>query len=99
LNLSTQGGAQTALETIDQAIVIKDQARAHFGAMINRLENTASNLSIQAENIQSAESQITDVDVATEMTKYSLNSIKAQAAVAMLAQANTLPQMALSLLK
>jgi flagellin len=98
LDISTQAGAQGALTTIDSAILVKDQARAHFGAMMNRLSNTVSNLSIQSENIQAAESQISDVDVATEMTKFVNSQIKAQAAVAMLAQANAIPQMALSLI-
>ncbi len=77
----------------------KDTGRAHFGAMMNRLENTVTNLTIQAENIQAAESQISDVDVAFEMTNFMNTQIKAQAAVAMLSQANTMPQMALSLLQ
>jgi len=98
LDISTQPGAQGSLTTIDSAILAKDQARAHFGAMINRLANTISNLSVQAENVQAAESQISDVDVATEMTTFVNNQIKAQAAVAMLAQANTLPQLALKLI-
>ena len=66
--------------------------------MMNRLENTVSNLTIQTENIQAAESQISDVDVAYEMTQFINNQIKAQAAVAMLAQANLIPQMAMTLL-
>ena len=98
LSIESQESAQAALTTIDAAIATKDTARAHFGAMMNRLENTVSNLTIQAENIQAAESQISDVDVAYEMTQFVNNQIKAQAAVAMLAQANMIPQMALSLL-
>jgi flagellin len=98
LAITTQASAQAALGTIDTAILAKDTARAHFGASINRLENTVSNLTIQAENIAAAESQISDVDVASEMTQFVNTQIKAQAAVAMLAQANTMPQMALTLL-
>ena len=98
LDIGTQPGAQNALTTIDSRHSPKDQARAHFGAMMNRLSNTVSNLSIQSQNVQAAESQISDVDVATEMTNFTNNQIKAQAAVAMLSQANTLPQMALSLI-
>ena len=98
LDISTQPGAQNALTIIDSAILAKDTARAHFGAMMNRLSNTVSNLSIQSENVQAAESQISDVDVATEMTKFVNSQIKSQAAVAMLSQANNLPQMALSLI-
>jgi len=98
LSIASQTSAQGALATITSAITAKDTSRAHFGAMMNRLENTVTNLSIQAENIQAAESQISDVDVALEMTQFINNQIKAQAAVAMLAQANMVPQMAISLL-
>ena len=98
LNISTQHSAQAALEVINDAITAKDTGRAHFGAMMNRLSNTVTNLTVQSENIQAAESQISDVDVATEMTKFTNLQIKSQAAVAMLAQANSLPRMALSLL-
>ena len=94
LSITTAASAQTALTTIDTAILSKDTGRAHFGAMMNRLENTVSNLTIQAENIQAAESQISDVDVAFEMTNFMNTQIKAQAAVSMLAQANSMPQMA-----
>ena len=96
--ISTQALAQSALTKIDSAIASKDEIRANLGAMQNRLENTISNLSIQAENLQAAESQISDVDVATEMTEFVRNQVMAQAGVAMLAQANALPQMALTLL-
>jgi flagellin len=96
--ISTQSAAQVALEAIDDAIKTKDNIRANLGALSNRLANTVSNLSIQAENLQSAESRISDVDVATEMTEFTRNQVLTQAAVAMLAQANTLPQLALRLL-
>ena len=98
LNIATQHSAQAALDVINGAITLKDTGRAHFGAIMNRLSNTISNLTIQSENIQAAESQISDVDVATEMTKFTNLQIKSQAAVAMLAQANSLPKMALQLL-
>jgi flagellin-like hook-associated protein FlgL len=98
LTIATQHSAQGALEVLQDAIVTKDQGRAHFGAMMNRLQNTVTNLTVQAENIQAAEAQISDVDVAYEMTVMINNQIKAQAAIAMLAQANTMPQMALQLL-
>jgi len=98
LSIASQASAQAALETIDDAIIEKDTARAHFGAMMNRLQNTVTNLTIQAENVQAAESQISDVDVAFEMTNFINLQIKSQAAVAMLAQANMLPQLAMSLI-
>ena len=97
-DISTQANAQRALDAINAAIVSKDNIRAHLGAMQNRLENTITNLEIQAENLQAAESQISDVDVATEMTNFTRNQILTQSAVAMLGQANSLPQMALQLI-
>ena len=96
-DISTQENAQKALEAITAAIVSKDNIRAHLGAIQNRLENTITNLSIQAENLQAAESRISDVDVATEMTQFVRNQILTQSAVAMLSQANSMPQMACSL--
>ena len=96
--VSTQAAAQRAVASINQAIISKDKIRAHLGAMQNRLENTVSNLQIQAENMQAAESRISDVDVATEMTEFVRNQVLTQAAVAMLSQANSLPQMAMQLI-
>ena len=97
-SISTQELAQLALDKINDAIVSKDKIRANLGALQNRLENTISNLEIQAENLQAAESQISDVDVASEMTEFVRQQILTQSAVAMLSQANSLPKMALSLI-
>jgi flagellin len=97
-SISTQELAQKALDAIKTAIVSKDKIRANLGALQNRLENTISNLQIQSENLQSAESQISDVDVATEMTQFVRNQILTQSAVAMLSQANSLPRMAMQLI-
>ncbi len=97
-SISTQEGAQQSLEAIKQAIISKDNIRAHLGALQNRLENTISNLEIQAENLQAAESQISDVDVSQEMTTFVRTQIMTQSAVAMLSQANALPQMAMQLI-
>lgn len=96
--ISTQSAAQQALTAINQAIISKDKIRASLGALQNRLENTISNLTIQAENLQASESRISDVDVATEMTEFVRNQILTQSAVAMLSQANSLPQMAMQLI-
>jgi flagellin len=96
--ISTQSAAQNALEALDTAITSKDNIRASLGALSNRLSNTISNLTIQAQNLQAAESRISDVDVASEMTEFTKNQILVQSAVAMLAQANTLPQLALRLI-
>ncbi|MDR2726014.1 MAG: hypothetical protein LBC90_08175, partial [Candidatus Adiutrix sp.] len=97
-HLRTQSDAQEALDAIQGAIERKDKVRATLGAYINRLENTITNLEIQAENLQASESRISDVDLATEMTNFVKNQVLTQAAVSMLSQANSLPQMALSLL-
>jgi len=96
--VSTQHSAQMALEKLNTAMARKENARAALGAVQNRLENTISNLSIQAENVQAAESRISDVDVATQMTEFVKNQILTQSSVAMLSQANSLPQLALQLI-
>ena len=96
--VSTQQAAQSALVGLNEAVISKDKIRAHLGALQNRLENTISNLTTQAENLQAAESRISDVDVATEMTRFVRNQILTQSAVAMLSQANSLPQLAMSLI-
>ena len=98
-HIRTQSSAQEALAALDDAILRKDIVRANLGAIQNRLENTITNLGIQAENLQASESRISDVDVASEMTELTRNNILAQAATAMLSQANSLPQLALSLLQ
>ena len=97
-SISTQSQAQAALAQIQNAIVSKDKIRAALGALENRLANTVTNLQVQSQNLQSAESQISDVDVATEMTEFVRDQILTQSAVAMLSQANNLPKMALQLL-
>ena len=99
LAITDMGKAQSALAALGTAIDDKDEARASFGVKINRLENTVSVLNIQAENLAAAESRISDVDVAQEMARMTRNQVLAQAGVAMLAQANTMPQLALSLLR
>ena len=96
--VSTQDAAQKALVALTNAIVSKDKIRANLGAMQNRLENTISNLTTQSENLQAAESRISDVDVASEMTNFVRNQILTQSAVAMLSQANSMPQMAMRLI-
>ncbi|OEU65884.1 MAG: flagellin [Desulfovibrio sp. S3730MH75] len=97
-SISTQALAQASLDTLNNAIISKDKIRANLGSTQNRLENTITNLSIQAENVQAAESRISDVDVATEMTEFTKNQILTQAAVAMLSQANNMPRMAMQLI-
>ncbi len=99
LSISTASKAQSALSAVTDAIELKDSARAMFGYMMNRLESTSEVLSIQTENLMASESRISDVDVATEMAALTRNQVLAQAGISMLAQANTMPQMALTLLR
>lgn len=99
INLLTAAAAQDAMARVATAIGLKDTARAAFGYKINRLESTGEVLGIQSENLQTAESRISDVDVATEMATLTRNQVLAQAGTAMLAQANSIPQMALTLLR
>jgi flagellin-like hook-associated protein FlgL len=98
-HIRTQEAGQTALEAVNDAIIRKDVIRANLGSIANRLEATMENLTIQTENLQAAESRISDVDVATEMTEFTKNNILAQAATSMLAQANSLSSLALTLLR
>ena len=97
--VSTAGNAAAALGLVSTAIQLKDSARASFGYMMNRLESTNEVLNIQSENMMAAESRISDVDVATEMAALTRNQVLSQAGVAMLGQANAMPQMALTLLR
>ena len=88
-----------AIETIKEAIQKVSTQRSALGAVQNRLEHTINNLDNVVENTTSAESQIRDTDMATEMVKYSNNNILSQAGQAMLAQANQANQGVLSLLQ
>jgi len=99
LSVTTAASARSALTTLDSAITTKDTARAKFGYTINRLESTGDVLGIQTENLSTAESRISDVDVATEMATLPRNQVLAQAGTSMLSQANSIPQMALTLLQ
>ena len=91
--------AKNAIETIKESIQKVSTQRSALGAVQNRLEHTISNLDNVVENTTSAESQIRDTDMATEMVKYSNNNILAQAGQAMLAQSNQANQGVLSLLQ
>ena len=91
--------ALNAVDTIKEAIQKVSTQRSALGAAQNRLEHTINNLDNVVENTTSAESQIRDTDMATEMVKYSNNNILAQAGQAMLAQSNQSNQGVLSLLQ
>ena len=99
MDLTTTSGAQSALDKLTSAINTKDSYRATLGSLMTRMEAAVSVLNIQAENLMAAESRVSDVDVATEMAAMTRNQVLSQAGIAMLAQANTMPQMALQLLR
>ena len=99
VNLGTQAGANTAIGTIDTAIETVSTQRSTLGAKQNRLEHTIANLDNANENLTSAESRIRDVDMASEMMKFSTSNILQQAAQSMLAQANQQPSQVLQLLQ
>lgn len=99
IDLSTQTGAETAITAINNAIQQTSNERAKLGAFQNRLEHTINNLGTSSENLTAAESRIRDVDMAKEMMEQTKSSILAQAAQAMLAQANQQPQGVLQLLR
>jgi len=91
--------AAAAVTTIEDAIDTVNTQRATYGAQQNKLTHIGNSLSITNENISAAESNIRDVDMASEMSEYTKDNILVQAATAMLAQANSMPQNVLSLLK
>lgn len=99
ISIGTSGEATTALGTVTAAIIMKDTVRAKLGYLMNRLEASTAVIDVQAENLMAAESRISDVDVATEMASLTRTQVLAQAGIAMLSQANTMPQMALQLLR
>ena len=99
IDISTQEGAQAAVDVIKEAINYVSDVRGTLGATQNRLDHTINNLSVMEENIQDAESSIRDTDVADEMMAYTKNNILIQSAQAMLAQANQVPQGVLQLLQ
>ncbi|OXL87052.1 flagellin [Paenibacillus sp. SSG-1] len=99
LKISTQAQADVAIKVIDQATQKVSSERSKLGAVQNRLEHTINNLGTASENLTAAESRIRDVDMAKEMMEQTKNNILAQAAQAMLAQANQQPQGVLQLLR
>ena len=98
LDLTTAANAQTALSSLDTAIQTVSGVRGDLGAAQNRIDVTISNLGSMRENLSAANSRIMDVDVAEETAAMTRNQILMQAGVAVLAQANQLPSVALSLL-
>ena len=97
-NLASVTGAQAAITALDTALATVNTERSTLGATQNRLQMTISNLGNMYENMAASNSRLKDVDVAEESAAFSRNQILSQAATSMLAQANQLPQSALSLI-
>ena len=99
VDITTQAGANSAINVIDGALAFIDDFRADLGAVQNRFESTISNLMNVSENLSAAKSRIMDADFAQETANMTRAQILQQSGTAMLAQANTLPQAALTLLQ
>ena len=97
-SLATTSGAQAAITALDTALATINTERSTLGATQNRLQMTISNLGNMYENMAASNSRLKDVDVAEETAKFTRNQILSQAATSMLAQSNSLPQSALSLI-
>ncbi len=98
-SVATINSSRSAISQIDQAITNTANVRGDLGALMNRLSFTVSFTENEIENIQSSESSISDADIADEVAKMTRSQILSQAATAMLAQANAVPQTALQLLR
>ena len=99
IDVSTTQGATDAIDIADGALARVNSLRGALGAVQNRFESTISNLSTTVENLSAARSRIQDTDFATETANLTRTQILQQAGVAMLSQANSLPQLVLSLLQ
>ena len=98
LSFTTQSGATTAIDVLDDAISSLSERQAALGAILNRMDAAISQLSAASENTSAARSRIRDADFAAETAAFSKNQILQQASSAILAQANVSTQIALSLL-
>ncbi len=99
LDLKTTGGADTAINAMDAALSAVSGSRAKMGAIQNRFASVISNLQSTTENLESARTRIRDADFASETANLTRNQILQQAGTAMLAQANSMPNSVLSLLR
>jgi len=99
LSVADKHSAQRSLSAIDDAIQHVSSVRGELGAIDNRLQSTIRNVAISIENLSAARSRIKDVDMADETAELTRHSILMQAGTSVLAQANSIPKMALSLLQ
>ena len=98
LSIANVSGANDAIQTIDYALSQLSRVRGDIGAVQNRFLSAVSSLSVASENLSAARSRVRDADVAQETAELTRNQILIQAGVSVLAQANQLPSVALSLL-
>ncbi|MEK6736851.1 MAG: flagellin [Pseudomonadota bacterium] len=98
-NIATAAGAQTAIATLDAALASINSSRGDLGAVQNRFSSTIANLQTTSENLSASRSRIKDADFAAETAAMTRGQILQQAGVAILAQANSLPNNVLSLLR
>ncbi len=98
LNLLTTASAQASLNPIDLAIQSKDTERSRLGAFVNRLQYTVRNLQASRENDTASESMVRDADIAEEMSEFIRAQILMQSGIAMLSQANMIPQIVAGLI-
>ncbi|MCP4992930.1 MAG: flagellin [Gammaproteobacteria bacterium] len=99
LDISSQSGANSAITNVDRALDTVNSLRSTFGATQTRFESAIANLSVTSENLSAARSRIRDADFAMETAEMTRSQILQQAGVAMVSQANSLPQSVLSLLQ
>ncbi len=99
LNYMTHEGANEALGVLDDAMSFVSKVRSTLGAYQNRLEHTNRNLDVSSENMEASRSRIQDTDMAETMSQYTMQNVKYQAGISILAQANQRPQMILQLLQ
>lgn len=99
IDISTSNSANSSIARVDVALSTVVEQRANLGAIQNRLTYLKQGLDIGAENLQTAESRIRDTDIAGEVAKYVRSQILSQSSIAMLAQANTIPQSVLTLIR
>lgn len=97
-NLLTTATAQAAIDPIDAAIESKDAERARLGAYVNRLQHTVQNLQIGQEKTTASLSDVRDADIAKEMSEFIRAQILMQSGIAMLSQANMLPNIVAGLI-
>ena len=98
LDVLTLGTAQTAIDGIDTALDTLATDRATLGSKINEMTAAVDNLAVTVENLSTAKSQIQDADISKESAAFTKNNVLMQSGVAMLSQANSVPQMALKLI-